>query len=99
MRLSQRQAETIRQTAQEVFGDNAQVWLFGSRTDDSAKGGDIDLYVESLIPIESTVAKISRMHALLQTRLGEQKIDLLSWSPGQMRLPIHDQARLTGIKL
>lgn len=52
----------------------AEVWLFGSRADDSKRGGDIDLLIfsgaigtreESIIWWE------------LQEKLGEQKIDIV----------------------
>lgn len=46
MRLSENEATVIRQTVAEFFGDDSRVRLFGSRTDDGARGGDVDLYVE-----------------------------------------------------
>jgi hypothetical protein len=36
----------IRRAAQTVFGDLARMTLFGSRVDDQAKGGGVDLMVE-----------------------------------------------------
>ena len=47
MRLSPAQIDIIKTTAQTVLGDGARVTLFGSRVDDQAKGGDVDLYVET----------------------------------------------------
>ena len=47
MRLSPEDIATIRHLVQERFGPDAGIWLFGSRLDDSARGGDVDLYVES----------------------------------------------------
>jgi predicted nucleotidyltransferase len=45
MRLSQKEAAIICQSAESVFGNQAQVWLFGSRVDDSSQAGDIDLLI------------------------------------------------------
>ena len=45
MRLTQDQQAAILTAATEVFGECAGVWLFGSRADDSKKGGDIDLII------------------------------------------------------
>jgi predicted nucleotidyltransferase len=50
MRLTPVQIHTIKSTAQGVLGEGVQVTLFGSRVDDAAKGGDVDLYVETTQP-------------------------------------------------
>ena len=47
MRLSADQIEAIKQETAHFFGADARVWLFGSRVDDTARGGDVDLYVQS----------------------------------------------------
>lgn len=46
MRLTPRQRNSILSAASDCFGADAQVILFGSRADDNARGGDIDLLVE-----------------------------------------------------
>ena len=47
MRLSAIQRESILQATHQNFGASAKVWLFGSRADDTRRGGDVDLYVET----------------------------------------------------
>ena len=47
MRLSTAQARVILGCVRQQFGADAQVLLFGSRLDDLARGGDVDLLVES----------------------------------------------------
>jgi len=44
LRLSHREINIIISKAKLIF-DDAIVYLFGSRTDDSKSGGDIDLYI------------------------------------------------------
>ena len=46
MRLTPDQAQAIRGRIRIHMGKQARIWLFGSRTDDSRLGGDVDLYVE-----------------------------------------------------
>lgn len=47
MRLTSEQITIIKNNASYLYGNSSQVYLFGSRTDDNAKGGDIDLFIES----------------------------------------------------
>ncbi len=47
MRLTPQQIEIILARTRHWLGEGVQVRLFGSHSDDSAKGGDIDLFVEA----------------------------------------------------
>ena len=61
MRLSSSQIEMIRHTAHLVLGDCARVTLFGSRVNDQAKGGDVDLMIEVLLaPIQYLSSNLAR---------------------------------------
>jgi predicted nucleotidyltransferase len=51
MRLTKQQIHTIIQTVSRLAGTGASVYLFGSRLNDQAKGGDIDLFIESDTPL------------------------------------------------
>lgn len=99
MRLSKNQIEVIRRTVREVFGAEADVKLFGSRANDDARGGDIDLLVEMPIIVVEPERKTLQLVARLQLRLGDQPIDVLVLDPSTPRQPIYEQAIRTGIKL
>jgi hypothetical protein len=47
MRLTSSQRQLVVATVHQQLGTQARVSLFGSRLDDSAKGGDVDILVES----------------------------------------------------
>lgn len=76
MRLSRKEIEVILNVAQKIYGTSVKVYLFGSRTDDSKKGGDIDLLVRTPEGKKGILAKI-RMSAMLKEKLGDQKIDII----------------------
>jgi len=101
MRLTDQQRTIIRATVAETFGSGADVWLFGSRVDDSKRGGDIDLLIETdLVDVDAIArAEISFM-TKIQAKLGEQKIDvLLDYPSRNTRPPIFSIAKQTGILL
>jgi predicted nucleotidyltransferase len=99
MRLTPKQIASVRRAVAEIFGDDGEVWLFGSRVDDAERGGDIDLYIES----DGTPAEILdrelRLYARLQAELGEQKMDLVVRSRDRPDRAIDRQAKQTGTRL
>lgn len=95
MRLSPAQIDTIRQAARQNFGADVLIWLFGSRTDDAKRGGDVDLYVE-------TTQRVALMSALrckiaLEDSL-DLPVDLIVKEPGKEK-PIYTLARSQGVRL
>lgn len=74
MRLSQIQINAIRDSVYDLDPD-AVIHLYGSRVDDSKKGGDIDLLIISdrLFGLKDK----SKVRWKIYEKLGEQKIDIL----------------------
>jgi predicted nucleotidyltransferase len=73
MRLSSEEITAIKTQVAAVDSD-AKIYLFGSRIDDSKKGGDIDLLVVSeKITFEDKL----NIRVQLYKQIGEQKIDIL----------------------
>ncbi|XSG85250.1 MAG: nucleotidyltransferase domain-containing protein [Methylohalobius sp. ZOD2] len=89
----------IRQKVKSVFGHSSRVFLFGSRLDDAARGGDIDLYVEVDYILPNRAAAASRLIAELQRVLGDQSIDVVLVDPSTKPQPMHEIARREGIAL
>jgi predicted nucleotidyltransferase len=73
MRLTQAERTEITRSIAER-DPSAAVYLFGSRVDDSARGGDLDLLVLSR---EISLWDRLDILAALHRTLGEQKIDLI----------------------
>lgn len=99
MRLSPTTVETIRGEVTRRLGSRARVWLFGSRADDQAQGGDIDIYVETDEPIANRASTASRLAAALQLRLGDQRIDVILVDPNTAWQPVHSTAKESGVRL
>lgn len=96
MRLTEYEIKMIKKAFHETFGDG-KIYLFGSRTDDTKKGGDIDLY---LIPIKKFDDERSRKISFLvklDDCIGEQKIDVII-STDKNR-PIEQEAMRNGVEL
>jgi len=101
MRITPSEQEVIKRAAQECFDAAVVVRLFGSRVDDSKKGGDIDLFVQTSLVDPADISKAhTRFLAKLYAELGEQKIDVLIDFPNRkVELPIFAIALEKGIVL
>lgn len=95
MRLSREQRETI-VSAVHRRDPWAEIRLFGSRVDDLAKGGDIDILVlssrlgfDDLWPIRRDILD----------RIGWQKLDIILADPAHPQSPIVRLALETGSRL
>lgn len=100
MRLTTAQQATLKSTVIRFFGNGASVTVFGSRTDDARRGGDIDIMVQPSTAVSAADLFTLKIKALaaLQKELGERKIDLIVRYPGDCR-PIVTHALQTGVKL
>ena len=102
MRLTDAEKINIGQAAKAVLPPGSRVLLFGSRVDDSRRGGDIDLLVEPPMAVDAVqeVSLCNRLAAHLYRRIGERRIDIVMARPGAAddRLVIAE-ARRHGIEL
>ena len=72
MRLAKEEHSVISDAIHQADAD-AMIYLFGSRADDAAKGGDIDLLVLSKrIDLMTNLDILAQLHQ----ELGERKIDI-----------------------
>ncbi len=99
MRISSNQAALIKSVAHQIFGPDAQVRLFGSRVDNTALGGDIDLMVSISTPVERPALLSSQFAGRLQSALGDQRLDVVLEAPNLLQQPIHRIAHAEGILL
>ena len=94
MRLSEHELTTIRQKLNTV-DPHGKIYLFGSRTEDARKGGDIDIYFETTAPLD---LKTKLLLEYQLNSLCDCKVDLLFKEPGQPEKTIYSIAK-EGIRL
>jgi len=95
MRLLKKQVTSIKTNFKHYF-EVGDIYLFGSRVDDTKKGGDIDLYISTPNKENLSYKKIQFL-AKVKRDIGEQKIDIVL-DYGQDRL-IDKKAKDEGILL
>ena len=78
MRLSDHEKHIILE-AVAAEDATARVFVFGSRANDSSKGGDIDLLIVSK---NFTKQNVRNTRWRIQEQLGEQKIDIVATKDG-----------------
>ena len=93
MRLTPQQQNAI-VSAVSAVDAAAEVYLFGSRVDDAARGGDIDLLVVSAL-VDARARRTIRRRIL--DAIGEQKIDITA--VGDFADPFARLARHGGVRL
>lgn len=96
MRVSVEQQQAIHQIVVDLCGPNAQVRLFGSRLDDSAKGGDIDLLVELDQVVNSPADLAAQLSVKIMRQCHGRKVDVVILAPNLPILPIHKVAQQKG---
>lgn len=98
MRLTEQQIAAIKAAAAEAFGVDSVVRLFGSRVDDTRRGGDIDLYVETAPDVADADHEV-RFRALIWKALDEEQIDIVVAARGQTNRWVDRAARREGVIL
>jgi len=76
MRLSKEYQNIIKEKFKEFFNDG-DIYLFGSRVDDTKRGGDIDLYICPANQLDDERALKREFSIKLDEYIDEQKIDII----------------------
>lgn len=96
MRLRADQIHIIRQTVRQWAGPAATVQVFGSRLRDDARGGDVDLLVET--DGRLSLVERARLRQRLEDRLG-LPVDVVFAVRGARAGPFETLARAEGVPL
>ena len=92
MRLTPAQIQDIRDLVRLVAGEQTRVRVFGSRLNDNARGGDLDLMLEFSEPVENPALLSAQLSTKISRAMHGRKVDVLLSAPNLLRLPIHDMA-------
>ena len=77
IRLSALQRQVLKQTAWDCIDPDVRVRLFGSRTVDTRKGGDIEIMIETQLQDSGQTDRAhSQFLARVKPALGEQKFNV-----------------------
>jgi len=96
MRLTNFEINSIKKAFLETF-EEGKIYLFGSRIDDTKRGGDIDLYLCPSKKFDDERVRRRDFLIKLDEYIGEQKIDAIM-AKDETRL-IEQEALRTGIEL
>lgn len=99
MRLTPEQIASIRQFALQVGGPRASVRLFGSRLDDTARGGDVDLLLDIPTPVAQPALMAATLAAKVSRFMHGRKVDVVIHAPNLLHQSVHDTALKEGIVL
>jgi len=95
MRLTASEISAIREEIGRL-DPRAEVYLYGSRVHDTARGGDVDLLV-----VSDTLGfrDVLRLRIRILDRIGWQQLDLVVRRRDQVDEPLAAMAQETGVRL
>ena len=96
MRLTRNQIQAITQTVSRLADETAEVFLFGSRLNDQAKGGDVDLLIETCSPL--TLLEQAQIKMELES-LVSLPVDIIAQVRNTIHTPFQRIARANAAKL
>jgi len=103
MRVTAEQINVIKILARRYFGEDAELWLFGSRVDDRKRGGDYDFFVETnLIDADEIIERKIAFIVDLQgsAQFEDEKIDIVvKRRVSSCKIPIDDVAKNEGVRI
>lgn len=99
MRLTIEQQNQIKQTVTAMVDGPVEIYVFGSRVDDTRRGGDIDIMVKTPVEVAEPAMLMARISARLHILFGGIKVDVLLHAPSLLIQPIHRVALREGVKL
>jgi predicted nucleotidyltransferase len=95
MRLSADEVRAIREEVRSL-DPGAEIYLHGSRTEDTSRGGDIDLLVVS---DQLDFRSLLRLRRAILDRIGWQQLDLVVRRHDELNEPLAAAARESGVRL
>ena len=99
MRLSIEHRTALKAHFSQELGDDCEVLLFGSRTDDDRLGGDVDLLVRTPRLLDNRAWLAARLAARAERLLGGRRVDVLLVDPATPMQAVHAIALATGVPL
>jgi len=103
MRVTREQIKVFDRFAHRYFGEDSVLWLFGSRVDDTKKGGDYDFMVETQLNnadeiVERKIALLAQLQGTVEFE--DEKIDIVvKRINSSFNTPIYLVAKLEGVTI
>lgn len=99
MRLTTPQRLALKQRFMDELGPDCEIRVFGSRVNDKARGGDLDLLVQCPRRLHRKVWLAARLAASAERLLDGRKVDVLLIDADTLLQPVHHAALREGIPL
>jgi predicted nucleotidyltransferase len=99
MRLTPEQVTSIKSCVSQLAPPCARAWLFGSRVNDHARGGDVDLMIELDVAVEQPALLAAQVATRISRSIFECKVDVLIQAPNLLQLTIHTFAKTEELRL